>query len=81
MQQPREISVRTIRPFCMSGEPIPAGTTMTLESSFALELMAMNKAVEADAQAPAADVPVTARRRGRRSGASTTDQPGQEPQE
>ena len=45
LQQPKETTVRITRPFCMGGEPVPADTVLVLETPFALELVAMNKAV------------------------------------
>lgn len=42
-QQPKEITVRVVRAFCIGGEPVPVDTVLTLQTSFAYELIAANK--------------------------------------
>lgn len=43
-KQPNEITVRVTRAFCMGGEPVPVDTVITLQTSFARELIAARKA-------------------------------------
>lgn len=75
MQEFKETTVRITRPFCMSGEPIPADTVIQLETPFAMELVAMNKAVitAESPRAPATDTPAP-KKRGRRAAAVASEQ-------
>ena len=75
LQQPKETTVRITRPFCMGGEPVPADTVLVLETPFALELVAMNKAVLTK-DAPRAPQRETLARAPRKARAPQTEKPG-----
>ena len=57
LKQLKEITVVVTNDFCMQGEPVPVDTVLSLEYSFAMELIHSNKAKRTD-EAPRAPRPV-----------------------
>jgi len=48
IKEPKNTTIRVTEEFCIAGEPVPVDTVLLLETPFARELVAMNKAEVTD---------------------------------